>query len=58
MGRIPECLPETDIIIFKNLTTVYVHTIKSDLNLNAQMRNEIDLNEFEIVLNWCKYFLK
>ena len=51
MGRIPECLPETDIIIFKNLTTVYVHTIKSDLNLNAQMRNEIDLNEFEIVLN-------
>ena len=30
----------------------------SDLNVNARMRTEIDLNECEIDLNECEHFLK
>ena len=32
--------------------------MKSDLNVNARMRTEIDLNESEIDLNECEHFLK
>ena len=33
-------------------------TKSSDLNVNARMRTEIDLNESEIDLNECEHFLK
>ena len=34
-----------------------VYTI-NDLNVNARMRTEIDLNESKIDLNECEHFLK